>query len=73
MFVYLNYFNLHFKHTLAMSEIIECNYKNENNLKYLQKSAKHLVTNIEIYMHKNLFLNKWNIIEVLSIQTQSYH
>ncbi len=31
------------------------------------------MTNIEIYMHKNIFLgNKWNTIQVFSISPQSY-
>ncbi len=38
-----------------MNQIIECNYKNQNNMKYLQKNAKYHCKNIEIDMHKTLF------------------
>ncbi len=49
------------------------NYKNENNMIYLKESANNHCKNIEIYVHKNLFLdNKCDIIQLVSTQTQSH-
>ncbi len=56
------------------TKVIEFSYKNENNNIYLQKCIKHhCKKNIEIYMHKNIFLyNKCNIIQLFYIHAQSY-